>query len=126
MAIDTEKKLQRIEDGILALKATYAISGGAMKLYESVSPAFVYESGGYIHQGRIRFTADYSTGESLIISSMTYHFTNEYGVTYDFSSYSYIEPQTNPNYIDIRMVVMPGTVQVSVVTTVPGTFTRIS
>lgn len=127
MAVNTEKKLQRIEDDILSLKATYTISGGAMKLYESVSPNFIYDSSELIHQGRIRFTVDYTSGESLIIASITYKFVNERdGQVYDLSQYTYLEPQTDPNYVDIRLIVFPGTVQVTIVTTVPGTFTRIS
>lgn len=123
MAVSIEKKLKIIEDDLLTLKATYMISGGAMKLYESVSPTFLYDD---IVEGKIRFTVNYPTGEDLIVASLTYIAVNKNGVSYDFSQYAYIEPQTDANYIDIRIPVLPGSVQVSVVTVVPGTFTRIA
>ena len=122
MAIRTEQRLKQIDNELQALKATYMVSGGTMKLYESVSPIYTNDD---TPEMRVRFIPTYATAESTIISSIFYRFTDSNGTAYDFSEYAYIEPQDSNNYLTLRFPALDGTIRLSVVATSPGTFTRI-
>lgn len=123
MAIKTEQRLKKLEDMLKELKATYMISGGAMKLYESVSPTY---SSAQSFEADIRFTPSYSTGQDIIVASLLYEFINSYGTPYNFTQYAYIKPQDNHNYLDFIVPVLEGAFKLKIISTVPGTFTRIS
>ena len=123
MGIATEKRLKRIEDMLQELKATYMISGGSMKLYESVSPVFTNSQSFRV---RIKFTPNYNVTEDIIVSSIFYEFVNSSNISYNFSQYAFIEPQDNNNYIVFNVPALSGTIRLRIISTVPGTFTRIS
>lgn len=123
MGIATEKRLKRIEDMLQELKATYMISGGSMKLYESVSPVFTNSQSFRV---RIKFTPNYNVTEDIIVSSIFYEFVNSSNISYNFSQYAFIEPQDNNSYIVFNVPALSGTLRLKIISTVPGTFTRIS
>lgn len=122
MAIKTEKRLSNLENELKSLKATYTISGGAIKLYESVSPVFTSSS--QLVRARIRFTPDYSSAQNMIVPSIYYEFKNENNQRYNFSNYARILPTTG-DYLTIEMPALGGTFQLKIVSNIPGTFTRI-
>ncbi len=124
MGISTEKRLFALEEEIKALKSTYTISGGMMKLYESISPIFTITSGDITYKTIIRFTPNYSHVNNMIIPSIYYEFIDDNGKIYNFSNYVRIEPPTN-NYLSITMPALMGTIQIKLISNIPGTFTRI-
>lgn len=121
MAVMAEQKVMDIEDSLKALKATYSISGGLMKLYESVSDVYSSSS----DELRIQFTPTYTNPEGVIVASFYYEFRDENNVAYNFSQYVYIEPETGNGNIVFRMPMLGGTAQLKVISTSPGTFTRL-
>ena len=124
MGLTTEKRLKALEDEIKALKAAYKIYGGAMRLYESVSPEF--EAGGATFMN-IRFTPEYNTGSDIFLASAQYLHREEGRPVEDLTTYVYILPQDGDNSITIRIPSFnEGTSQIRVMSTVPGTFTRVS
>lgn len=124
MGISTEKRLFDLEEEIKALKATYTISGGMMKLYESISPIFNITSDDITYRMTIRFTPDYSNVNNMIISSVFYEFKDNNNKAYSFTNYVRIIPPTD-NYLLLTMPALIGTVQIKIVSNIPGTFTRI-
>lgn len=123
MAVATEQKLMDLENDLKFLKATYTISGGLMKLFESVSEVY---SENDVTEARVRFTPDYGSEDGVIISSVYYDYKDENNVHYNFSQYAYIEPETGDGNIYFRMPTLGGTFQIKIVSTAPGTFTRLS
>lgn len=123
MAISTEKKIKQLEDELLSLKATYSIYGGNMKLYTSYSD--VYSVGSQIVYLRLKFTPDFAPSGNIIIGSIHYINTSSGGEPYNLSSYAYSEIQDGSGSVVIRMPVVGGTAQISLVSTSPGTFTRL-
>ena len=123
MAISTEKKIKQLEDELLSLKATYSIYGGNMKLYTSYSD--VYDLGSQVVILRLKFTPDFAPSGTIIIGSIHYVNSTGEGDSYNLSNYAYSEIQDGSGSVVIRMPVVGGTAQISLVSTSPGTFTRI-
>lgn len=123
MAITTERKLVELENDLKSLKATYSISGGLMELFESTSPVYTENT---VVEARVRFTPTYGGENGVIISSIYYDYKDENNVHYNFSQYVYIEPETGDGNIYFRMPTLGGTFQIKIVSTAPGTFTRLS
>ena len=122
MAINTEKRIKQLEDDIRELKATYTVSGGLIKSYESVSPAYSIDRTSEVI---IKFTPSFPQ-EDIFISSVYYELIySETGERVNFSNYAYIEPQDDKDYLIFRVPALNGTLTVNVVGTSPGTFTRI-
>lgn len=120
MAVTTEKKLSLLENKIKALKSTYSVYGGAMNLYLSVSPT--YDSEGQIINAKIKFTPDYKPPGNLLISSIRCDLHNDN----DLSSYAVPAVQDGSGSVIIQIPVAGDLFSVSLVSTSPGTFTRIS
>ena len=124
MGLTTEKKLKSLEDEIKALKAAYKIYGGAMRLYESISPDISVEGALFM---KIRFTPDYNTGADFVIASARYFYKDVNQPPTDLTNRLYFLPQDGDNSITMVIpALFDGEVQVSVMSTVPGTFTRVS
>lgn len=121
MGVMAEQKIMNLEDDLKSLKATYSISGGLMKLYESISGVYSSSS----DELRIQFTPNYSNPDGVIVASIYYEFKDENNVVYNFSQYVYIEPETGDGNIVFRMPMLGGTAQLKVISTSPGTFTRL-
>lgn len=122
MAINIESRIKRIENEIKNLKATYTISGGLIKSYESASPT--YEVSG-VSEIILKFTPQFPQ-KDIVLAGILYEFY--YDVTdrnNNFSSYAYIEPQDDKDYLILKVPALSGTVRVTVIGTSPGTFTRI-
>ena len=124
MAINTEKEIKQLENELLALKATYSIYGGNMKLYTTYSD--IYDVGSQVINLRLKFTPDFVMSGNTLIGSIHYINTNSSGEPYNLSNYAYPEIQDGSGSVIIRMPVVGGTAQVSLVSTSPGTFTRIA
>ena len=123
MAVTIEKRLFMLEEELKALKATSTISGGMMKLYESISPVFNIDPDD-ISPTIVCFTPNYSSVDNMIISSTYYEFRDENNEAYDFTKYVKIIPPTN-NYLLLSMPVLVGTIRLKIISNIPGTFTRI-
>lgn len=124
MAINTEKKIKQLESELIALKSTYSIYGGNMKLYTSYSDT--YDVAGAVVDMRIKFTPDFVQSGNILIGSIYYENTTEEGVSYNFSNYAYPEIQNGDGTVIIRFPVIGGTARIGLVSTSPGTFTRIA
>lgn len=123
MGLTTEKRLKALEDEIKALKAAYKIYGGAMRLYESISPYYSVDGAMFT---KIKFTPDYNNGSDVFIASAQY-FYRRGGITPEnLTTWLYFLPQDGDDSITmIAPSLFNGEVQVSVMSTVPGTFTRV-
>lgn len=119
MAINSEQKITKLDNEIKALKSTYSVYGGAMKIYYSTSP--VYDSGGEITNARVKFTPDYKPKGNLLVASIRCDFAgNNY-----LSQYAVPAVQDGSGSIIIQFPVAGTTFSVSLATTSPGTFTRL-
>lgn len=65
MAVNAEKRIKQLEDAIRELKATYTISGGLIKSYQSISPIYPVDG---ISEISIKFTPDFPQKDILISS----------------------------------------------------------
>lgn len=124
---ELEKKLQRLENELKALKATYTISGGAMKTYLSFSEKYtildVYEESPF----RVKFTSSYPSSDNILVTSFFVTQTSTSGTAYNLSQWSTILKQDGDGtlIIEIPLVVSVDSIRVGIASTVPGTFTRI-
>ena len=123
MAVNTERKIKKLEDELKALKATYTISGGLVKTYRSASPT--YNLPDELIKVRIKFTPDYVSNQRILVSSIFVEVQNDYGSTFNFTQYSYCEIQSGDGSVVINVPGLGGTVRVEIAATSPGTFTRI-
>lgn len=124
MGLNTEKRLAKLENEIKALKATYTVYGGLMKLYESVSPEFpVNPWVGVI----VKFQSSYTTDSMILVSSINIIVTSSGGVKTNLSPYAYTDIQNGDGSITINTAILIGTntIQITVISTSPGTFTQI-
>lgn len=124
MAITTEKRLFALEEELKALKAMYKISGGTMNLYESVSPEFSIGPDDVSLSTIIRFTPNYSDVQHLIVPSLYYEFIDDEGNKYNLSNYA-VMTSSGANYLTISVPTFEGTIQLKIISNIPGTFTRI-
>ena len=121
MGINIEKRLSVLENQIKALKSTYAIYGGMMKVYFSISPWFEMNSMDSVFE----FTSSFAIDNPIIISSFYVIEKNTGGDSFNFSSYAHAEVQDTIGKITIRIPVTADEVQIGIVSTVPGTFTQV-
>lgn len=119
MAIDTSQRIKNLENEIRALKATYSVYGGAMKLYLSTSP--VYQAGGMFFNGKVKFTPSFPTSGNIFVASVRYDISGDSF----FSHYAITNIQDGSGSVVIEVPVVGGTFSVSLVATTPGTFTRL-
>lgn len=124
MAITAEKRLTALEDELKALKATYAVYGGALELYDSWSET--YNLGNTTTEIQVKFTPTYTRAGNILISSVIYKMAPSGGILTNYSNYAYENIQDGSGSVIIRATVLGGTAQIGVITTSPGTFTRIA
>ena len=126
MAINLEKRLFALEEELKALKSAYKVSGGMIKLYESVSPVFTISEQDVSYYTIVHFTPNYSSVDNLIVTSIYYEYRDEYrALSYNLSNSAYIIPQDS-NYLVIATPAFEGEIQLKMISNIPGTFTRIS
>lgn len=119
MAIKAEQKIAKLENEIQALKATYSVYGGAMLSYMSTSPT--YDAGESVINARVRFTPDIRPRGKLLVASIRCDIDNDNF----FSSYAVPAVQDGSGSIIIQAPIPGGTFSFSLVSTSPGTFTRL-
>lgn len=119
MAIKTEQKIARLEDEIKSLKSTYSVYGGAMQSYLSVSPT--YDAGESVINAKVKFTPDIKPSGNLLVSSIRCGVDNDNFL----SSYAVVAVQDGSGSVIIQAPIPGGTFSFSLVTTSPGTFTRL-
>ena len=124
MGVSLEKRLFKLEDELKSLKSTYTISGGLIELYESESPVFQITAGDIQYNTIIKFTPNYLSVDNLIIPSIYYECRDENNNLYNFSPYVRISPPTD-NYILLNMPALVGTIQLRLISNIPGNFTRV-
>lgn len=119
MAIKSEQKIAKLENEIQALKATYSVYGGAMLSYMSTSP--IYDAGDNVINARVRFTPNIKPKGKLLVASIRCDVDeNNF-----FSSYAVVAVQDGSGSIIIQAPVPGGKFSFSLVSTSPGTFTRL-
>ena len=119
MAIKLEKRISKLEDEIRSLKATYSVYGGAMQSYLAASP--VYDAGDRLINARVKFTPDIRPSGNLLVASIRCDVTGNNFL----SSYAIVDVQDGSGSIIIQAPIPGGTFSFSLVTTSPGTFTRL-
>ena len=120
MGIKTEKTLQQLENEVKALKATYNVSGGLINSYLSVSPT--YDGENFVGLAKVQFTPDFKPKGNLLVSSIRCDLTNNNFL----SSYAIVAIQDGSGDIIIQIPVVGENFSISLVTTSPGSFTRIA
>lgn len=126
MIIDTEKKLQHLENEIKAIKSTYTISAGAMKTYMTYSQVYTINDILTESPFKIKFTSDYGNSQDILVSSFLIEQTAS-GSVYNLSEYAVIQEQTGDGTvtIEIPLLISVNTIRVAIASTVPGAFTRL-
>lgn len=119
MGVSTEKRIKQLEDDIKALKATYSVYGGAMRLYLSNSP--VYDAGDNVILAKIKFTPDWISEKNIFVSSIRCEVDDDSFL----SSYGILDVQDGSGSVIIKIPVPGGKFSIGLVSTSPGTFTRI-
>lgn len=119
MAVNLERKIQELENEIRALKSTYGVYGGAMKSYLSTSPTYTNE-GGYIIWAHIKFTPDFKPTGNLLVSSVLYTLDDR-----NYASYALSLIQDGSGDVIIEVPVVGDRFSITLVSTSPGTFTRL-
>lgn len=127
MIIDTEKKLQELENEIKALKATYTISGGAIKTYFTYSETYTIIDVLVESPVVLKFTSLYGGDRSILITSFFVQQTTKSGNDINLSQYCLIQEQKQDGTVTIEIPLLStvDAVRVGLTSSVPGTFTRI-
>lgn len=125
MIIDTEKRLQHLENEIKALKSTYTISAGAMKTYLSYSDTYIINDILTESPFILKFTSDYGVEQDILISSFLIEETSS-GTNYNLSEYAITLEQNGDGTVtfEIPLILSVDTIRVAIASTVPGTFAR--
>jgi len=127
MAIDTEKRIQILEDELKALKATYSIYGGAMKTYQSISQSFSWSWSLPEIIPVVRFTSDWERNKNILVASVNVEMRDENGNVIFSPPELSLDIQNKNGSIDIHILpnIDMKSFRVALYSTSPGTFTRI-
>lgn len=127
MIIDTEKKLQELENEIKALKATYTISGGAIKTYLTYSDTYTITDVLVESPLVLKFTSLFGGNDDVLVTSFFIEQTSQSGNVINFSQYCLMQEQKQDGTVTIEIPLLStvNTVRVGLTSSVPGTFTRI-
>ena len=127
MTITAEKKLQRLEDELKGLKATYMISGGNMKIYFPYSDVYTIVDVFDENPFRVKFTSSFGGSKDILIASFIVEQTTTGGDNINLSQYAITQEQTGNGTVtfEIPLLWRVSTIRVGIVGTVPGTFTRL-
>ena len=127
MNADCERRLSKLEFELNSLKATYTISGGLMKTYVSRAS---YSISDPIAEtpALVKFTSSYPVSSKLMICSFSVEQNTTSGKTMNFSNYAITLEQTENGAVTFRIPLSDSatSLSVGVVSTVPGTFSRVS
>lgn len=128
MTSTNEKWLQRIENELKAIKATYTIYSGAMKTYISYSDVYTIDDVFTESPLVVKFTPYFNSDGYVVVSSFAIdQITDQSSNPINLSEYAITREQTGDGTVtfEIPLLVSVETVRVSIASTAPGTFTRI-
>lgn len=128
MAVNLEKRIQILEDQLKALKATYSVYGGAMKIYGSTSQSFSWSWSIPEVIPVVRFTSNWETNKNILVASVYVEMKDENGnILYSPPELSLdIQNKTGSVEIHILPNINMKSFKVTLYSTSPGTFTRIN
>lgn len=128
MAVNLEKRIQILEDQLKALKATYSVYGGAMKIYGSTSQSFSWSWTIPEVIPVVRFTSNWETNKNILVASVYVEMKDENGnILYSPPELSLdIQNKTGSVEIHILPNINMKSFKVTLYSTSPGTFTRIN
>jgi len=127
MAVNTEKKLKKLEDEIKALKASYSVYGGLVMTYTTQSQYYeiipLQEP-----TAAFKFQSSASNDENILVTSVCVEQVSSTGRMATWNQYSLIDIQHNDGSVIIRPTygVAATSIRVTVTTTAPGTITKIT
>lgn len=127
MAVNLEKRMRILEDQLKALKATYSVYGGAMKIYGSTSQSFSWSYSLPINIPVVRFTSNWETNKNILVASVNVEMWNSGGSLIYSPPEMSLDIQNKTGSVDIHLLpnVDMTKFRVTLYSTSPGTFTRI-
>ena len=128
MNFNNEKWLQKIENELKALKATYTIYSGAMKTYISHSDTYTITDVFAESPLLLKFTPSFTSNKYITVASFIIEETTDKSSDpINLSEYVITQEQTGDGTVtfEVPLLVSVETVRVSIASAVPGTFTRI-
>lgn len=128
MAVNLEKRIQILDNQLKALKATYSVYGGAMKIYGSTSQSFSWSWTLPEVIPVVRFTSSWETNKNILVASVYVEMKDENGdVLYSPPELS-LDIQNKTGSVDIHILpnINMKSFKVTLYSTSPGTFTRIN
>jgi len=125
--INLEKRLKNLEDEIKALKATYSVYGGAMKIYGSTSQSFSWSSTLPIIFPVVRFTSDWERDKNILVASVNVEMRDSGGNLLYSPPQLSLDIQNKSGSVDIHLLpnIDMTSFTITLYSTSPGTFTRI-
>lgn len=128
MAVNLEKRIQILDDQLKALKATYSVYGGAMKIYGSSSQVFDWTLTIPVNIPVVRFTSSWETNKNILVASIHVEMWNSGGSLIYSPPEMSLDIQNKTGSVDIHLLpnVDMTKFRVTLYSTSPGTFTRIN
>ena len=128
MAVNLEKRIRILEDQLKALKATYSVYGGAMKIYGSTSQSFSWSYSLPINIPVVRFTSNWETNKNILVASVNIEMRDGNGNLIYSPPELTLDIQNKTGSVDIHILpnINMTSFKVTLYSTSPGTFTRIN
>lgn len=124
MAVKLEQKLTALEDEVIALKSTYTIYGGLVKSY--MNTYSWTNNTGQIASLKVRFRPDYLRGEGKTLVFGFYYSATKNNVVEPLDDgFISIQDDSGDVILNIAFLFSDYTVNLTLFTSVPGTFTRL-
>ena len=125
--INLEKRLKNLEDELKALKATYSVYGGAMKIYGSTSQSFSWTFTIPVVIPIVRFTSDWERDKNILIASVNVEMRDSGGNLIYSPPELTLDIQNHSGSVDIHFLPVTNmrSFNITLYSTSPGTFTRI-
>lgn len=124
MAIELEKRLFELENEIKALKATYTVYGGSVKSY--LNTFSWTNDGNSVVDLKVKFRPDYHIGSNNTLVFGFYYSSIRNGIVEPLNDgFISIQDGSGDIIINIAFLIDELTVNLTLLTSVPGTFTRI-
>lgn len=122
MGVNLEQRLTKLEDEIKALKSSYTIYGGLVRSYANHYSVDI-PAGQYISV-RVRFAPNYATNDKILVFGFYYNISHNGNI--ESLDDGYIDVQGSNSEVIINVSTITGsTLNLTLITPMPGTFTRI-
>lgn len=122
MGIKLEQRLSKLEDEVLALKSTYNIYGGLVQCYMNQFSVDIQP--GIRAEVQVRFTPAYTSSDKILVFGLYLNAVHN-GIVMSLDD-AYIDVQTSKDGITLNFVTyLDGTTNITLLTPMPGTFTRL-